>query len=68
MPGGKVFDNLNDYKNSLERNDVMDYVNRAVPKEVLEEIGLIVHNPKLLKVSKDGAGVIWDLYYNKITD
>lgn len=68
LPGGKVFDSLEDYKESLKRDDVMSHVELTVPKEVLEEIGLIVENPKLIKVSKDGAGVVWDLYYYEITD
>lgn len=68
LPGGKVFDSLDDYKRSLEKDDVLEHVEMTVPKEVLEEIGLIVNNPKLIKVSKDGAGVIWDLYYYEITD
>lgn len=68
LPGGKVFDSLNDYKESLKRGDVMDYVEKTVPKEVLEEVGIVVRSPKLIKVSKDGAGVIWDLYYYEITD
>lgn len=68
LPGGKVFDSLEDYKESLNRNDVLEHVEKTVPKEVLEEVGLIVRNPNLLKVSKDGAGVIWDLYYYEITD
>ena len=46
----------------------MEHVEATVPKEVLEEIGFVVNNPKLLKVSHDGAGVIWDLYYYEITD
>ncbi len=68
LPGGKVFDSLKDYKESIIRNDVLEHVEATVPKEVLEEVGLVIHNPKLLKVSKDGAGVIWDLYYYEITD
>ena len=68
LPGGKVFDSLNDYKKSLIQDDIMDYVEATVSKEVLEEVGLIIHNPKLITVSKDGAGVIWDLYYYEIVD
>lgn len=68
LPGGKVFDSLEDYKISLEKGDVLEHVEMTVPKEVHEEIGLVVKNPKLIKVSKDGAGVIWDLYYYEITD
>ncbi len=68
LPGGKVFDSLEEYKNSLEVGDVLKHVDKTVPKEVLEEVGIVVRNPKLLKVSIDGAGVIWDLYYYEITD
>lgn len=68
LPGGKVFDSLEDYKKSIKENTVLEHVEKTVPKEVMEEIGLIVKNPKLLKVSHDGAGVIWDLYYYEITD
>ncbi len=68
LPGGKVFDSLDAYKESLRIGDVLDHVELTVPKEVLEEIGLIVKNPKLIKVSKDGAGVVWDLFYYEITD
>lgn len=68
LPGGKVFDSLDDYKKSLINDTVMEQVLKTVSKEVLEEVGLIVSNPKLLKVSLDGAGVIWDLYYFEIKD
>ncbi len=68
LPGGKVFDSLNDYKIALKNNTVMENVLKTVPKEVLEEVGLIISNPKLLKVSLDGAGVIWDLYYFEIKE
>lgn len=68
LPGGKVFDSLNDYKLALKNNKVMENVLKTVPKEVLEEVGLIISNPKLIKVSPDGAGVIWDLYYFEIKE
>ncbi len=68
LPGGKVFDSLADYKKSIEENTVLEHVEKTVPKEVMEEVGLIVREPKLLKVSHDGAGVVWDLYYYEITD
>lgn len=68
LPGGKVFDSLDDYKKSLINDTVMEQVLKTVSKEVLEEVGLIVSNPKLLKVSLDGVGVIWDLYYFEIKD
>jgi len=39
-----------------------------VPKEVKEEVGIKVKSQKLIKTSKAGAGVVWDLYYFEITD
>lgn len=70
LPGGKVFDALGDYKESLALGDedLLKHVDETVKKEVLEEIGLIVKTQKLIKVSKDGAGVIWDLFYYEIDD
>lgn len=68
LPGGKVFDSLEDYKLALSNDTVMENVLKTVLKEVLEEVGLVVSNPKLIKVSLDGAGVIWDLYYFEIKD
>lgn len=68
LPGGKVFDSLSEYKESLQRGDVLEHVERTVAKEVLEEVGICVFDPKLYKVSHDGAGCIWDLYYYVITE
>ncbi len=68
LPGGKVFDSLEDYKLALENNTVKENVFKTVSKEVLEEVGLVISNPKLLKISLDGAGVIWDLYYFEIKE
>ncbi len=68
LPGGKVFENLEDYKQALKEDKVLKQVEKTVPKEVEEEVGLIVKNPHLLKISKAGAGVEWDLYYYEITE
>lgn len=68
LPGGKVFENLADYKQALKQNTVLEQVEKTVPKEVQEEVGLLITKPKLLKVSQAGAGVEWDLYYYEITD
>ena len=68
LPGGKVFVTLDLYKEAIARNDVQKYVDKSVAKEVLEEVGLIVKSQKLLKISHDGAGVIWDLFYYEIKD
>lgn len=68
LPGGKVFDSLEDYKESLEKGDILKHVEETVPKEVLEEVGIIVKDKNLIKVSHAGASVVWDLYYYEIND
>lgn len=68
LPGGKVFDAIEEFRTSLKNNTVDASADKTVAKEVLEEVGLIVKNQNLIKISKDGATVIWDLYYYEITD
>lgn len=68
LPGGKVFDTIEEFRESLKNNTVDEEADKTVAKEVLEEVGLIVKNQNLIKISKDGATVIWDLYYYEITD
>jgi len=68
LPGGKVFDTLEEFRQALKDNTVDEAANKTVFKEVLEEVGIDINNPKLIKISKDGASVIWDLYYYEIKD
>lgn len=67
LPGGKVFDKLNDYNKFSDKN-LLPFAQDAVIKEVYEEVGLIARSPKLIKVSKAGATIEWDLYYFEIND
>ena len=67
LPGGKVFDSLEEYR--LHSNENIDgFAKEAVIKECYEEVGLKVKNPQLIKVSKAGATIKWDLYYFLIED
>lgn len=68
LPGGKVFDTLKDYQESIKNNTVDEFVKKAVFREVREEVGIEIKNSELYKVSHDGAGVIWDLFYFIIRD
>ena len=68
LPGGKVFDTLKDYQISIKEETVDEYVLKAVKREVREEVGIEVKNEQLYRVSRDGAGVIWDLFYFIVTD
>lgn len=62
LPGGKVFDSLEEYKKHLDE-ELLPFAKTAVIKEVREEVGLIAKEPRFLKISHAGATVEWDLYY-----
>lgn len=68
LPGGKVFDTLDDYKNALVDDSILENIEKTVAKEVREEVGINIKNQTLLKISSAGSGVIWDLYFFEITD
>lgn len=57
LPGGKVFDKLKDYSAFLDTK-----------KECLEEAGILAKDLKLIKVSKAGSTIEWDLYYFLVED
>ncbi len=65
LPGGKVFDKLDDFCKH-ENENLLPYAKNAVIKEVYEEVGLVAKNPNLIKISKAGATIQWDLYYFEI--
>ncbi len=67
LPGGKVFDTLEEYTNHLN-DDMAKFAKMAVVKECYEEVGIITKTPKLLQISKAGATVVWDLFYYEITN
>ena len=67
LPGGKVFDTLDEFVKHDE-DSILPYAEKAVVKEVYEEVGLLAKNPKLIKISKAGATISWDLYYFEIKD
>lgn len=67
LPGGKVFDTLDEFKNHIAK-DLSEDAEKAVVKECFEEVGIKVKNPKLLQISKAGATIDWDLYYFEVTE
>ena len=67
LPGGKVFDKLEDFRKYADE-DLLSFAKQAVIKECYEEVGLRIKNPILLKISKAGATIVWDLYYFLIKD
>ena len=67
LPGGKVFDSLEKYKQHINE-DIKLFAEKAVIKEIREEVGLLARRPRLIKISKAGATVEWDLFYFLIND
>ncbi len=65
LPGGKVFDSLEEFL-ACNTNQLKAKAQQAIIKECFEEVGLKVKSPKLLHISKAGATVNWDLYYYEI--
>jgi 8-oxo-dGTP pyrophosphatase MutT (NUDIX family) len=69
LPGGKVFDTLEEYNAFLKTNgNIEEKARAAIVKEALEEVGIAVTTVELLGISKCGATVEWDLYYFLATD
>lgn len=68
LPGDKVFDDLDEYKKSIEEDTLLDNAYKAVEKEVKEEVGITINNPIIYTISHAGASVVWDLYYFIIKD
>jgi len=65
LPGGKVFDDIESWL--VVRGDaaaLADAVMRAARLEAKQETGVDeIVDPKILKISRAGASVEWDLYY-----
>lgn len=69
VPGGKVFDSLDEYINALKDNvDMLEAAKAAAIKEAREEMGIIANNVELFHKSICGAIMQWDLYYFIITE
>jgi len=82
LPGGKVFDTLDKYREilassgdacaaggqGLEDDPILKYAVAAVKRETLEEAGIIARDPRFLCKTRAGATVEWDLYYFVITE
>ena len=64
LPGGKVFDTLEEYNAFLKSGgDIAKAAEAAAIKEALEEVGVTVDDLDLFAISKCGTSVEWDLYY-----
>lgn len=64
LPGGKVFDSLEEYNEFLNTGkDILIPATIQAKKEAKEEAGIIVKNIKHYYTSINGATIKWDLYY-----
>lgn len=61
LPGGKVFDSLEEFSNF--NGDMRDQALKKAKEEAKEEAGISSETWKLLGTSKAGASVDWDLHY-----
>lgn len=68
VPGGKVFDSLQEYTAFRASGaDMQDAAMRGAKKEAQEEAGIIADTLDFFALSKTGASVEWDLYYFVVT-
>jgi 8-oxo-dGTP pyrophosphatase MutT (NUDIX family) len=64
LPGGKVFDTLEEYEHALTTGEDLDTVaKKAAARELHEETGLRALNLSPLGISHCGATIAWDLHY-----
>ena len=69
LPGGKVFDSLDDYETFRESgDDILTAAIKQVMNEAQQEAGVQVNKLELYKKSVLGATVEWDLYIFETTD
>lgn len=64
LPGGKVYDSLDEYNAALETGvDIKEAAKSAAVREAREEAGIQVKRASLFHTSVCGATVVWDLFY-----
>ncbi|MCA9346582.1 NUDIX domain-containing protein [Candidatus Saccharibacteria bacterium] len=63
LPGGKVFDTLEDFE--AFQGDIVEASRQSISQELLEEAGIVVNSENLNYLGVDflGATVSWDLHY-----
>lgn len=64
LPGGKVFDSLQEYNEALKNNEDMLLKSRyAAQKEAREEVGIEAKDVSHFYTSRCGGTIEWDLHY-----
>jgi ADP-ribose pyrophosphatase len=73
IPGGKLFENIQEYNNYLlkqpDKESLIQKAKITAQKETLEEVGLNLNTQEFdfLHISKCGSVIHWDLYYFSIS-
>lgn len=69
LPGGKVFDSLEEFDNfRISEENIISIAEMTARKEGKEEAGVDGGLYELVSISKAGASVEWDLYYFRVTN
>lgn len=69
LPGGKVYDTLDEYNRALSSGvAVVEAAKIAAAKEAKEEVGIEVRELRYFHKSVCGATVVWDLFYFIVND
>lgn len=69
LPGGKVFDTLDEYNAFLQSGgDIIEPATKKAREEAQEEVGIVVRDLKHIHTSRLGATMEWDLYYFEVTE
>jgi 8-oxo-dGTP pyrophosphatase MutT (NUDIX family) len=69
LPGGKVYDSLDEYNAALENGtDIAAAAKAAAIKEAREEMGIEVKDLEFFHKSVCGATIVWDLFYFVVKD
>lgn len=63
LPGGKVFDKLEQFEKALANDNIESSVDEKLKEELREEADIEVLGYNLFGVSKSGLTVDWTLYY-----
>ena len=64
LPGGKVYDTLDEYNEALSSGvDINEVAKLGAIKEAKEEVGVEVKDLTLFHKSICGATIMWDLFY-----
>jgi ADP-ribose pyrophosphatase YjhB (NUDIX family) len=69
LPGGKVYDSLEEYNLALQSGvDIGEMAKKAAIKEAREETGIEIKDISFIHKSVCGATVVWDLFYFVVND